>query len=797
MMARKEGPKMAEIVEYRPGTPFPGVMGGTLDESSPAWPEPVRAKEGAPNIIFFVLDDVGYGQLSPFGGLCHTPTLDKLADRGLRYTNFHTTALCSPTRGCLLTGRNHHTLGLSAITELSIGYPGHNGYMGFEHGFLSEMLLEHGYNTFAVGKWHLAPPEETTTAGPFHRWPLGRGFERYYGFLGGDTDQWFPDLTYDNHPVSPPKTPEAGYHLNIDLADKAIEFIQDAHVNAPDKPFFLYYATGAGHAPHHVEEEWIRKYKGKFDMGWDEYRKIVFERQKKMGILPADAELTAHDPDVPAWDSLPADAKKMYVRQMEVYAAFLEQTDHHFSRIIDFIEKIGELDNTLVVVVSDNGASAEGGVHGTYNEALFFNSVKERLEDNLKHFDHWGSPNTFPHYSWGWTWAGDTPFRRWKRETYRGGVSDPCIVFWPKGIKAKGEIRTQYTHAIDLVPTVLEAVGIEAPGMIRGVAQSPIQGVSFAHSFGDAAAASRHHTQYFEMFCHRSLYHEGWRAVCPFPGPNFTEAAEKQRYFGMPLTRDLLNDLDANAWELYNLAEDPAETRNLSKEMPEKMREMVRRWYTEAGKYGVLPLASAELARMNVPRPTVARPRQKFVYYAGGAPVAFAAAPKLFNRPHSITADVVIPDKGAEGILLTQGSRQAGYAFFVKDKYLHFIHNYVGMDRFEVKSKEPVPSGKVSLRFEFEPTGEPKFREGKGSPGRLQLYINGKLTGNLEIPHSTPNMFGVLGLSCGYAAFDSVHPEAYEAPFTFTGEIKQVVIDISGEHIKDDMTELKRMMTQQ
>jgi arylsulfatase len=482
---------------------------------------------------------------------------------------------------------------------------------------------------------------------------------------------------------------------------------------------------------------------------------------------------------------------------MEVYAAFLEQTDHHFGRIIDFLEMLGELDNTIVVIISDNGASAEGGVHGTFNEALFFNGIEETLEDNLERFDDWGSPDTFPHYSWGWTWAGDTPFRRWKRETYRGGVSDTCIVFWPDGIKAGGELRTQYAHAVDLAPTVLEALGIEAPEMIRGVPQSPIQGHSFAHSFDDASVESKHHTQYFEMFAHRSIYHEGWKAVCPFPGPNFTEAAEQQRYFGMPLTTELLQDLDANGWELYNVVADPAETKNLAAEMPDKLHEMAQRWYTEAGKYGVLPLASAEFSRMNVPRPTIARPRQQFVYYPGGAPIAFAAAPKLYNRPHSITADVKIPDAGAEGILITQGSRNAGFALLVKDGHLHYIHNYVGLERFQVTSSEAIPSGEVSVRFEFEPTGDPNFSEGRGSPGRCQLYINNNLVGNLEIPYSTPNMFGVLGASTGYAAFDSVNPEMYQAPFHFTGEIKQVVIDVSGELIKDDETELKRMMTQQ
>jgi arylsulfatase len=788
---------MDELVEYPPGTPFPGVIGRTVDESSPAWPQPVRAKEGAPNIIFFVWDDVGYGQMSAFGGLCRTPTLERLAERGLRYTNFQTTALCSPTRGCILTGRNHHSLGLSAITELSMGYPGHNGYMGFEHGFISEMLLLHGYNTFAVGKWHLTPPEETTPAGPYHRWPLGRGFERYYGFLGGDTDQWHPDLTYDNHQVRPPKTPQEGYHLNIDLADKAIEFIQDAKVSAPDKPFFLYYATGAGHAPHHVEEEWIEKYKGEFDMGWDEYRKTVFERQKELGIMPAGTQLSERDPDVPAWDSLSDEARRMYAHEMEVYAAFVEQTDHHFGRIIDFLDKIGELDNTLVVVISDNGASAEGGIHGTFNELLFFNSIEETLEDNQARADKWGGVDTFPHYSWGWTWAGDTPFRRWKRETYRGGVTDPCIISWPRGIEAVGEVRNQYTHAIDIVPTILEALGIGAPEYIRGVPQSPIQGKSFVSTFEDAGAESERVTQYFEMFGHRSIYHDGWKAVCAFPGTSFAEAAEKDWFFGMPLTVEVLEELDASGWELYHTAEDPAETRNLAGEMPEKMQEMIQRWYTEAGKYDVLPLASADIERLNVPRPTVSKPRQSFVYYPGGAMVPFAAVPRVFNRPFSITAKVVIPEGGAEGVLLALGNRHGGYSLYIKDGHLHHVHNYAGLERFKVSSPEAVPAGEAVLRYEFEPTGEPDLRKGKGTPGRSQLYINDELVASKDLPVTVPNAFGIIGLSCGYDAADAVNPDDYSAPFSFTGEIGEVVLDVSGDVIVDDEADLKRLMAEQ
>ncbi len=471
------------IKTYKDGTPFTGVIGRTTEESSPAWPESPRPPEGAPNVLFFVLDDVGYGQLSCFGGLVETPVLDSLAANGLRYTNVHTTALCSPSRGCILTGRNHHSIGLASITETSTGYPGYNGILPFDRGMISEMLLQKGYNTFCVGKWHLTPPEHTTAAGPYDRWPLGRGFERFYGFLGGETNQWFPELTYDNHTIEQPKTPEEGYHLSSDLADKAIEFIQDAQVNAPDKPFFLYYATGAGHAPHHVPKEWADKYKGKFDMGWDKYREVVHQRQLEMGIIPPGTELSAHDPDVPVWDTLPADTKRLYARFMEVYAGFVSFTDHHFGRILQFLEEIGERDNTLIMVVSDNGASSEGGPVGSLNEMFFFNNVKESLEDNFKMLDKLGGVETNNHYPWGWTNAGNTPFRRWKRETYRGGTTDPCIVSWPKGIQARGEVRTHYAHVIDFVPTVLEALGIEAPESIRGVTQAPIDGISFAHTF--------------------------------------------------------------------------------------------------------------------------------------------------------------------------------------------------------------------------------------------------------------------------------------------------------------------------
>jgi len=471
-----------------------------------------------------VLDDTGFGQLECFGGLCHTPHLNRLAQNGLRYANTHTTALCSPTRACLLTGRNHHSNGLACITETSTGYPGANGYIPFQNGFLSEVLLAQGYATFAVGKWHLTPAEQTSAAGPFERWPLGRGFERYYGFLGGDTHQYFPDLVYDNHQVEPPKRPEDGYHLTEDLVDRSIEFISDTNQVAPTKPFFLYLAPGAHHAPHHAPQEFIERYNGAFDEGWDVYRERVFKRQLELGVIPRGTQLSPRDPDVAAWSTLSADEKRLYARMMEVFAGFVEHTDDQIGRLLEFLERTGQLDNTLVMLISDNGASAEGGPHGSVNENKFFNNVPDSLQSNLAALDELGGPKHFNHYPWGWAWAGNTPFRRWKRETYRGGVSDPLIVSWPKGIRAKGEVRMQFTHAIDLLPTVLDALQIEAPTEIRGVAQAPIEGHSFAHTFDAPNAESLHHTQYFEMFAHRSIYYDGWRAVCPFPGPSFAEA---------------------------------------------------------------------------------------------------------------------------------------------------------------------------------------------------------------------------------------------------------------------------------
>lgn len=782
------------IEEYDPVTAFPGIVARTIGESIPAWPQPMRAKPGSPNVLYIVLDDTGYGQLGCFGSPIRTPNLDRLAANGLRFTNMHTTALCSPSRSCMITGRNHHSNAMACITEGATGYPGSNGLIPFENGFLSEMLQLHGYNTFAIGKWHLTPLSQCSAAGPFDRWPLGRGFERFYGFMGGDTSQYYPDLVYDNHQVQPPATPEQGYHLTEDLVDRAIEFIADAKQVAPDKPFFTYFCTGAMHAPHQAPREWADKYKGMFDDGWDVYRENVHKKQLELGVLPPGTQLSAHDPDVQDWEKLSADERRLYARMMEVFAGFLEHTDHHIGRLLEYLEQAGELDNTLIMVISDNGASAEGGPHGSVNENLFFNNVPETLEDSLRAIDELGGPKYFNHYPWGWAWAGNAPFRRWKRETYRGGASDPFIVHWPKGIKAKGEVRAQYAHIIDMVPTVLEALGIDAPTHIRGVSQSPLQGVSFAHSFDDDKAPTKHLTQYFEMMGHRAIYHDGWRAVCPVPGPSFAEAGAG---FGdVTITEDKLRELDAHGWELYHVANDFAETTNVAAQNRDKLLEMVALWYVEAGKYAVLPIDSRGTARLADERPQLALPRDRYVYRPHTSVVANKIAPHVLNRAHSITATVKL-ENGAEGVLLCQGGSAGGYSFYLKDHKLHYAYNFLGVKHFLVASETPVPPGKHELRVEFEPTGKPDIKQGKGAPAHVQLYVDGQLSAEGDLPVTIPLDIGITeGLACGRDEGSSVTTE-YRGPFAFTGDLERVVVDVSGELIEDKHAALRSVMAHQ
>ena len=779
--------------EFDPGATFPGTIGRTIDESSPAWPRPVRAVPGSPNVVIVVLDDTGFGQFGCYGSPIATPNLDALAGNGLLYNNMRTTALCSPSRSCIITGRNHHSNGMAAITELATGYPGYDGNIPFENGFLSEILHQHGYNTYMVGKWHLMPSEQESAAGPYDRRPLGRGFDRFYGFLGGDTSQWYPDLVSDNRQVEPPRSPEQGYHLTEYLADNAISLIADAKQVAPDKPFYLHFCLGATHAPHHVPKEWADRYSGQFDDGWDAYRERVFARQKELGVIPADTTLSRHDPDVPQWESLSPDARRLAARMMEVFAGFLSHTDHHIGRLIEFLRTIGELDNTLIMVVSDNGASAEGGVTGTTNETQFFNNAPESLEESLAKFDEIGGPDTFNHYPLGWTWAGNTPFRRWKRETYRGGASDPFLVHWPAGMSVRGEVRGQYTHLVDMVPTVLEALGIELPKTIKGVTQAPMHGVSFAQTFDDASASTRHRTQYFEMFGHRAIDHDGWRAVCPWPGPSFTEAGLP---FGSEISAATLADLDANHWELYNIDEDFAETRDLATEHRDKVIELIAQWYVEAGRYNVLPIDGSALTRMMTERPQITQDRTSYVFWPGTMTVPSAVAPRLLNRPHSITADAEVPAGGAEGVLLCQGANTAGFTFYLQDGKLHYAHNYVGRTIHRVASVNNVPEGRHQLRFEFEPTDKPDVAAGRGAPGRAQLYVDGTLVGQTDMDITTPLAFSPGGLTCGANPGAPVVPD-YRAPFRFTGVLHAVTVDVSGDLIIDTEAEMRVAMSRQ
>lgn len=765
---------MAELKTYPEGSPFTGTIGQTAGESVAAWPVPRQARAGAPNVIVVLLDDVGFAQIGCFGSDIRTPTFDRLAAAGLRYRDFHTTAICSPTRACLLTGRNHHSNGVGIIQEMATGFPGYNGMIPRANGFLSEILLSAGYATFAIGKWHLTLASEYASGASKARWPLARGFERFYGFLGGKTSQWSPTLVHDNHYIDPPRRPEEGYHLNADLADRATEYIVDLRTVAPDKPFFMYYCPGAGHAPHHVEPEWIAGYRGRFDQGWDRWREEVFARQMEAGIVPLGTQLSARPPWVPAWDSLSADARRLYARQHEVYAAFLEQTDHHIGRVVDFLTRLGELDNTLILVASDNGASAEGGEHGSFNELQFPNRVEPTVEQNLAHLDEWGSVRSYPNYSWGWAWAGNTPLRRWKRYLHQGGMSDPLIVHWPAGTRARGEVRGQYVHVVDVAPTILEALALDAPLELNGIAQRPLEGVSFAHTFDRADAPARKEVQYYEMIGSRALWCGGWKAVVEQPQ-------------GGPLTGALLAQ---QRWELYHVAEDFSECTDLAAKHPEKLAELIERWWVEARKYNVLPLDSRMQARMAERKPSAARSTRHFVYYPGAAPQFEYTAANVKDRSHAIVAEVDVPSDGAEGVLLAHGSWFAGYSLYVKDRRLHYVHNYLGLAEYRVSSIAEVPPGRSLLQFRFIRTGPHR--------GIGVLLIGDRKVGEGEIPQTVPAVIETSGegLCCGY---DSGLPVTrdYSAPFRFTGRIVQVVVVVEDADDADTGARLRAAMIEQ
>jgi arylsulfatase A-like enzyme len=766
--------------------PFKGMINVDVRDSEPDWEpfEPSKAPDGAPSVVYIVLDDVGFSAMSCYGGPIATPNIDRIAADGVRYTQWHTTALCSPTRSCLLTGRNHTRNSMACNTEAAIGFPNASGTIPPENGMLPEILGERGWNTYMVGKWHLCPEDEMNLASTRRNWPTGRGFERWYGFLGAETSQWFPDLVYDNHLVDQPKSPAEGYHLTVDLTDKAIEFIMDAKAVAPEKPFFLYYAPGACHAPHHAPKEWIDRFKGRFDMGYEAMREQTLARQKALGIVPPDVELppinpigtpeTRSGPDgkpfpmmdvTRPWDSLSDDEKRMFCRMAEVYAGFLAHADDQIGRLLGFLEEYGWRENTLVVLVSDNGASGEGGPNGSVNEMKFINGIPDNVEDNMPLLDELGSPKTYNHYPNGWAMAFNTPFKMWKRYEFNGGTSDPCIISWPSGMTSKGEIREQYHHAIDIVPTILDALGVEPPQTIKGHVQSSFDGVSMRPSLDDAKAPTTRTTQFYSMLGSRAIWHDGWKAVTNHP------------------TIAGWSNFNDDEWELYHTDRDRAELHNLAAEQPDKVRELVNLWFREAGANGAFPLDDrSALEIMLTPRPVLSARRDRYVYFPDTAEVPEAQAVNVRNRSYAIGALVDIPAAGAEGVLFAHGSLFGGHALYVKDGRLRYVYNFVGMAEQHVVASEEIPTGDaLILSASFDKDGEDPPGVANGT---LSLWHGDHKVGEQRIK-TQPGKFviGGEGLCVGRDSGSGVTSDyPGTEPFRFTGgTIRRVAVDVSGE----------------
>ncbi len=762
---------------------FGGVIGDTWRDSTPWWPPDPSPPTGAPNVVLVVLDDVGYAQLGCYGSDIDTPVIDGLAAGGVRLANFHTTALCSPTRACLLTGRNHHSNGMARVADLAVGFPGYNGLIPRENGFLSEILSDSGYVPLAVGKWHLTPEDETHFAAPRDSWPCGRGFRHWYGFHGGETHQFVPNLFRDHTAVAPPRTPEDGYHLSEDLADEAIMMLGALRSVEPEQPFYLHFATGACHSPHHAPPEWLEKYHGQFDRGWDVWREETFARQLAARLLPETTKLASRPPWVPAWDSLEPQDQKVAAKFMECFAGFLSHADAQIGRVLEFIDELGETDNTIVVVVSDNGASAEGGALGSINDARLWNGVPAGRKELRSRIDEIGTQSTHNNYPWGWTMAGNTPFRRWKREVHEGGVADPCIVHWPRGITTRGEIRTQFAHAIDVLPTLLELIGVDAPDELAGIEQSPIEGTSFSYLLDDAAAPERHTTQYFEMLGSRGIYHDGWKAVTYKPlGHMYDDGIDPDAPF------------EDDEWELYDVRLDPSETMNLARDEPRRLAEMIELWWAEARKYQVLPLDNRPLAALEAPRRAF-HSRRNITYYPSPHPVPENNAINTRGRSHRIVATVDVPSGSSpvEGVLLAMGTVLGGWSFHVLDGRLRYVSNYVGRDQYVVDSEPVIEPGEHTLIMQFD--ARPDFS------GTARLFVDGIEVGVGEIPRTTPVRHSIsgAGMTCGWEQGPPVGPE-YTAPFAWTGTIQRVTVDITdsaGEPERDLEAEFDAVMSEQ
>lgn len=744
-----------------PEPPFKGVVGKTYKESKEDWPKLPTAPTGAPNVIVIMLDDVGFGQTSTFGGPVPTPELDKLAAAGLKYTRFHTTAICGPSRAALITGRNHHEAGSGFLSEWATGYPSYNNMIPKSTATMGEILRDNGYSTSWFGKDHNTPDWESSVAGPFTRWPTGMGFDYFYGFIAGETNQYYPIIFENTTPVEPNKTPEQGYHFMEDMTDKAIRWMQYSKSVAPQKPILLYFAPGAAHAPHQAPKEWRDKFKGQFDKGWDTVRQETYERQLKMGILPPGTGLTPRPNWVKPWDSLSNDQHRLFARLMENYAAYLSYADFETGRLLDAIKKLPDADNTLIIyIVGDNGASAEGGMDGTLNEIKALSGISTSLEDNLKHIDEIGGPETEAHYPVGWAWAGDAPFQ-WVKQvaSHFGGTRNPMVVSWPAKIKDTGGVRTQFLHLIDVLPTILDAAHIAQPKMVNGTVQKPMDGVSFVSTFTNKNAKPVRTRQYFEIFSNRAIYDNGWIAAAQHTFPWRQDYAP--------------GNWDKDKWELYNIDEDFSEDHNLASKYPEKVIAMKKLFDEEAAKNHVYPLDDRGTGRLISAKPTPSDPKRKhFVFYEGAVRLAETAAPNTKNKSHTITATIEMPEKGGDGVIVAEGGISAGFSLYVKDRKLIYHYNWFDEERTEIISSEELPAGKSTVKFDFVYDGG-----GTGKGGTGSLYINGKKVGEKRINKTVAARFGLDTFGVGE---DTGAPvvNTYTAPFRFQGKIDEVVIDL-------------------
>jgi len=726
----------------------------------------LRPPEGAPNVLVILLDDVGFGASSAFGGPCQTPNAEKLAATGLKYNRFHTTALCSPTRAAMLSGRNHHAVGMGAITEVATAAPGYNSLRPNTCAPLAEILKLNGYSTAQFGKCHEVPVFESTPIGPYEHWPTGSGFEHFFGFIGGECNQYFPPLFEGTTPIEPEKTPDEGYHLMEDLADKTIAWIRQQKAMAPDKPFFIYFAPGATHAPHHVPKDWIAKYKGKFDQGWDKVREETFARQKKLGVIPSDCELTARPKDIPAWNETEERMRPVLAREMEIYAAFLEYADHHTGRVIDSLAELGIQDDTLIYyIIGDNGASAEGSLMGTINE-IAMGDAPDLVTPELmiERIDDLGTHKALNHYAVGWAHAMDTPYQ-WTKQvaSHFGGTRNGTIVHWPNGIKAKGEIRSQFHHVIDVAPTVLEAANLPAPTFVNGVMQEPMHGVSMAYTFDDPAAAERHETQYFEMLCNRGIYHQGWTAQTRHGNPPWVMAEEQP-------------SLDADVWELYDTTKDWTQAHDLAQTMPEKVAELQRLFEIEATKYNVFPLDDRKVERANADlagRPSVVQGTTQLLF-PGMRRLQENSAINTKNKSHSITAELTVPESGADGVIVAQGGNMGGWSLYAHEGKLKYCYNVVGILHFYVTAKSTMPAGEHQARMELAYDGG-----GLGKGGTVTLYVDGENVGQGRVDRTHRFLFSMdetmeVGCDAGEPVSEDYGPRGNE----FNGTINWVQIDV-------------------